>query len=43
MPCKTYDLLVKVQPWEFGSSSTSRRCQGKPEALSFLTKVPLGG
>ena len=22
MPCKTYDLLVKVQSWEFGSSPT---------------------
>ena len=22
MPCKTYDLLVKVQRWEFGSSPT---------------------
>ena len=20
MPCITYDLLVRVQPWEFGSS-----------------------
>ena len=20
MPCKTYDLSVKVRPWEFGSS-----------------------
>jgi hypothetical protein len=22
MPCKTYDLSVKVRPWEFGSSPT---------------------
>ena len=22
MPCITYDLLVKVRPWEFGSSPT---------------------
>jgi hypothetical protein len=22
MPCMTYDLLVKVRPWEFGSSPT---------------------
>ena len=22
MPCRTYDLSVKVRPWEFGSSPT---------------------
>ena len=22
MPCKTYDELVKIQSWEFGSSPT---------------------
>jgi hypothetical protein len=25
MPCKTYDLSVKVRPWEFGSSPRSLR------------------
>jgi len=39
MPCITYDLLVKVQPWEFGSSPRSlREAQGVTRSVEFPDK-----